>query len=100
MQLGRGLTVERRFTTPGVHPFDEVQWEKRAAVISNEKGEVVFEQKDCEVPVAWSQMATNVVVSKYYRGQLGTPRRETSVRQVISRVCDTIAQWGREGGYF
>ena len=100
MQLGRGLTVERRFTTPGVHPFDEVQWERRAAVISNEKGEVVFEQKDCEVPVAWSQMATNVVVSKYYRGQLGTPRRETSVRQVISRVCDTIAQWGREGGYF
>ncbi len=100
VQLGRGLVVERRFTTPGVHPFDEVQWEKRAAVISNEKGEVVFEQKDCEIPVSWSQMATNVVVSKYFRGPLDTPRRETSVRQVISRVCDTIAQWGREGGYF
>jgi ribonucleoside-diphosphate reductase alpha chain len=100
VQLGRGLVVERRFTTPGVHPFDEVQWDKRSAVISNEKGEVVFEQKDCEIPVSWSQMATNVVVSKYFRGQLGTPRRETSVKQVISRVCDTIAQWGREGGYF
>jgi ribonucleoside-diphosphate reductase alpha chain len=100
VQLGRGLVVERRFTTQGVHPFDEVQWEKRAAVISNEKGEVVFEQKDCEIPVSWSQMATNVVVSKYFRGQLDTPRRETSVKQVISRVCDTIAQWGREGGYF
>ncbi|HEV7678104.1 MAG TPA: vitamin B12-dependent ribonucleotide reductase [Candidatus Dormibacteraeota bacterium] len=100
VQLGRGLTVERRFTRAGVHPFDEVQWDRRAAVISNEKGEVVFEQKDCEIPVAWSQMATNVVVSKYFRGQLDTPRRETSVRQVISRVCDTIAAWGREGGYF
>jgi len=100
VQLGRGLVVERRFTTPGVHPFDEVQWEKRAAVISNEKGEVVFEQKDCEIPTSWSQMATNVVVSKYFRGQLGTPRRESSVKQVISRVCDTIAGWGREGGYF
>jgi len=100
VQLGRGLTVERRFTKPGVHPFDEVQWDKRAAVISNEKGEVVFEQKDCEIPVSWSQMATNVVVSKYFRGPLNTPRRETSVKQVISRVCDTIARWGREGGYF
>ena len=100
VQLGRGLTVERRFTTEGVHPFDEVQWEQRAAVISNEKGEVVFEQRDCEIPAPWSQMATNVVVSKYFRGQLGTSRRETSVKQVISRVCDTIARWGREGGYF
>jgi len=100
VKLGRGLVVERRFTTSGVHPFDEVQWEKRSAVISNEKGEVVFEQKDCEIPTSWSQMATNVVVSKYFRGPLDSPRRETSVRQVISRVCDTIAQWGREGGYF
>jgi len=100
VKLGRGLTVDRRFTTEGVHPFDEVQWEKRTASISNEKGEVVFEQKDCEIPVSWSQMATNVVVSKYFRGQLDTPRRETSVKQVISRVCDTIALWGREGGYF
>ncbi len=97
---GPGLTVTRRFTREGVHPFDEVQWEKRSAVIGNEKGETVFEQKEVEIPASWSQMATNVVVSKYFRGPLGTPRRETSVRQVISRVCDTIANWGREGGYF
>jgi ribonucleoside-diphosphate reductase alpha chain len=97
---GRGLTVARRFTRDGVHPFDEVAWEKRSALIGNERGETVFEQTDVEIPAAWSQMATNVVVSKYFRGPLGTPRRETSVRQVISRVCDTIADWGREGGYF
>ncbi len=96
----RGLHIERRFTKPGVHPYDEVQWERRTASIANEKGEVVFEQKDCEIPAFWSQMATNVVVSKYFRGPLGTPRRETSVRQVISRVVDTITGWGREGGYF
>jgi ribonucleoside-diphosphate reductase alpha chain len=95
-----GLRVERRFTTPGVHPYDEVRWEQRTASISNEKGELVFEQRDCEVPAFWSQMATNVVVSKYFRGPQGTPRREVSVRQVISRVVDTITGWGREGGYF
>ena len=95
-----GLRVERRFTTDGVHPFDEVAWEKRSATIANEKGETVFEQKDCDVPAFWSQMATNVVVSKYFRGALGTPRRESSVKQLISRVADTIADWGRAGGYF
>jgi len=95
-----GLRIERRFTTRGVHPYDEVRWEKRTASISSEKGELVFEQRDCEVPAFWSQMATNVVVSKYFRGPQGTPRRETSVRQVISRVVDTITGWGREGGYF
>ena len=100
MSEGGGLTISRRFTREGVHPFDEVQWEKRSAVIGNERGETVFEQHDVEIPASWSQMATNVVVSKYFRGPLGTPRRETSVRQVISRVCDTIATWGREGGYF
>ncbi|MHB8718591.1 MAG: LAGLIDADG family homing endonuclease [Candidatus Dormibacteria bacterium] len=100
MTSGAGLTVERRFTTAGVHPFDEVVWEKRSAVIGNEKGVTVFEQHDVEIPASWSQMATNVVVSKYFRGPLNTPRRETSVKQVISRVCDTIADWGREGGYF
>jgi ribonucleoside-diphosphate reductase alpha chain len=96
----RGLNVARRFTREGVHPFEEVAWEKRSAIIGNERGETVFEQQDVEIPASWSQMATNVVVSKYYRGPLGTPRRETSVRQVIARVCDTIANWGREGGYF
>jgi len=97
---GSGLRVERRFTEAGVHPFDEVRWEKRTASIANEKGETVFEQTDCEIPAFWSQMATNVVVSKYFRGALGTPRRETSVKQMISRVADTIAGWGRAGGYF
>jgi len=95
-----GLRFSRRFTKLGVHPFDEVTWEKRTASIGNEKGETVFEQRDCEVPSFWSQMATNVVVSKYFRGPLGTPRRETSVKQMISRVADTIADWGRGGGYF
>jgi len=95
-----GLHIERRFTTAGIHPFDEVRWEQRTASIANEKGELVFEQKDCEVPAFWSQMATNVVVSKYFRGPLGTPRREVSVRQMISRVVDTITGWGREGAYF
>jgi ribonucleoside-diphosphate reductase alpha chain len=95
-----GIHVERKFTREGVHPFDEVTWEQRTAAIGNEKGETVFEQKDCEMPTFWSQMATNVVVSKYFRGKLGTPRRETSVKQMISRVADTIAKWGREGGYF
>jgi len=97
---GGGIHVERRFTREGVHPFDEVTWERRTASIANEKGDTVFEQKDCEIPSFWSQMATNVVVSKYFRGPLGTSRRETSVKQMISRVADTIARWGREGGYF
>ena len=97
---GGGIHVERRFTHEGVHPFDEVTWETRTAAIGNEKGETVFEQKDCEIPTFWSQMATNVVVSKYFRGKLGTPGREHSVKQMISRVADTIGKWGREGGYF
>jgi ribonucleoside-diphosphate reductase alpha chain len=97
---GGGIHVDRRFTREGVHPFDEVTWETRTAAIGNEKGETVFEQKDCEIPTFWSQMATNVVVSKYFRGKLGTPGRENSVKQMISRVADTIGKWGREGGYF
>jgi ribonucleoside-diphosphate reductase alpha chain len=97
---GPGLTIERRFTTPGVSPYDCVEWETRSAVIQGEKGDVVFEQRDVEVPKAWSQLATNVVVSKYFRGQLGTPQRERSVRQLIGRVVDTIAAWGAEQGYF
>src|ERR1700726_461603 len=97
---GGGIHVERKFTHEGVHPFDEVTWERRTAAIGNEKGETVFEQKDCEIPTFWSQMATNVVVSKSFRGALGPRRRETSVKQMISRVADTIAGWGRAGGYF
>src|SRR3954447_23130854 len=96
----RGLRFERYYTTPGVDPFDTVEWELRHAVISNEKGEKVFEQKDVEMPKFWSQTATNVVVSKYFRGQLNTPDRERSVRQLIGRVADTVAAWGRADGYF
>jgi ribonucleoside-diphosphate reductase alpha chain len=96
----RGLRFERFFTTPGEDPFDTVEWELRNAVISNEKGEKVFEQKDVEFPKFWSQTATNVVVSKYFRGQIGSPERERSVRQLIGRVVDTLADWGRDGGYF
>ncbi|MEM7049170.1 MAG: vitamin B12-dependent ribonucleotide reductase [Acidobacteriota bacterium] len=95
-----GLVFERKFTEPGVDPFDAVEWERRDALIANEKGESVFEQKDVEVPKFWSQTATNVVVSKYFRGQLDTPQRESSVRQMISRVVDTMTDWGRHGGYF
>ncbi|MBI3800212.1 MAG: vitamin B12-dependent ribonucleotide reductase [Deltaproteobacteria bacterium] len=96
----KGIKVKRHFTRPGAHPFAEVEWEKRSAVISGEKGEVVFEQHEVEVPKSWSQLATNVVVSKYFRGPLGTPQREHSVRQLIGRVVDTITGWGRKDGYF
>src|SRR5712692_6927034 len=96
----KGIKVKRYFTRPGVHPFAEIEWEKRSAVISGEKGEVVFEQHDVEIPKSWSQLATNVVVSKYFRGPLGTLQREYSVRQLISRVVDTITDWGRKDGYF
>jgi len=97
---GTGLTVERYFTSPDVDPFDTVEWELRSATIGNEKGETVFEQNDVEIPTSWSQLATNVVVSKYFRGHLGTPDRETSVRQLIGRVVGKIRAWGEEGGYF
>lgn len=96
----RGLTFQRAFTKPGVHPFDEVEWELRTAVITNEKGERIFEQKDVEIPKSWSMTATNVVVSKYFHGALGTPEREHSVRQLIERVARTIQRWGIQGGYF
>jgi ribonucleoside-diphosphate reductase alpha chain len=95
-----GLRVERRFTAVGVDPYDTVEWETREARITNEKGETIFEQVGVEVPASWSQTATNVVSSKYFRGHLGTPERETSIRQLISRVADTVAGWGRAGGYF
>ncbi|MFI5227277.1 MAG: hypothetical protein ACHQ3P_11445, partial [Candidatus Limnocylindrales bacterium] len=96
----RGLTIERRWTRPGVHPYDEIAWELRDASIGNESGKVVFEQKDVEVPTFWSQLATNVVVSKYFRGHVGTPERETSVRQLIDRVVLTIAAWAETQRYF
>ncbi len=94
-----GLTVERRFTTAGVHPFDEVEWEVRDAVIGDPENPA-FEQHGVEFPKFWSQNATNIVAQKYFRGKLGSPERESSVKQMISRVAGTIAGWGREGGYF
>src|SRR5229473_466743 len=95
-----GLPWKRYFTRPGVAPFDEVQWETREASITNEKGEVVFEQHDVEIPTTWSQVATNVVVSKYFRGVIGTPERERSVKQLIGRVVRTIHGWANKQGYF
>ncbi|MEY3030535.1 MAG: hypothetical protein RL058_898, partial [Actinomycetota bacterium] len=95
------IGVKRLFSSPGVNPYDEVVWERRDARITNWKdGSVAFEQLDVEFPVSWSVNATNIVSQKYFRGTLGTPERETSVRQVIDRVVNTITTWGREGGYF
>jgi ribonucleoside-diphosphate reductase alpha chain len=98
--LSPGLEFPRYFTLPGVDPFDEVEWEIRSAVIGNEKGKVVFEQRDVEIPKTWSQQATNIVVSKYFRGQMGSPDRERSVRQLIGRVADTITMWAKAQNYF
>src|SRR5688572_7719465 len=95
-----GIEFPRYFTLPGVDPFDEVTWDQRSAVIGNERGEVVFEQRDVEIPSFWSQQATNIVVSKYFRGQIGAPEREHSVKQLIGRVVNTITEWARTDGYF
>jgi len=95
-----GIAIDRFFTKAGVDVYDTCEWEMRSAAITNESGGIVFEQKDVEMPKFWSQMATNVVVSKYFRGHIGSPDRETSVRQLIGRVVRTITGWGREGGYF
>src|SRR5664279_6604810 len=95
-----GLNIERFFTRHGVDPFDTVDWERRDAVISGADGKVFFEQRGVEFPKLWSQTATNVVVQKYFRGTLGTPEREHSVRQMIARVADTIYGWGKADGYF
>jgi ribonucleoside-diphosphate reductase alpha chain len=97
---GVGLRFGRHFTPPGSHAFDLVEWERRTAAITGEKGQLIFEQKDVEVPRSWSQLAINVVAQKYFRGGQGTPERETSVRQLIDRVVETLARWGRDGGYF
>src|SRR3712207_6633182 len=96
---GEALAVRRLFTQPGVHPFESVEWEIRDARIGH-GDRVAFEQKDVEFPKTWSQNATNIVAQKYFRGQLGSPARERSVKQMISRVAGTIADWGRQRGYF
>ena len=95
------IGLRRYFTTAGVDPYDTVTWEKRDARIANWKtGEVAFEQLGVEVPDFWSVNATNILAQKYFRGTLGTPERETSLRQVVDRVVNTITKWGIEDGYF
>ena len=96
----RGLRVQRFFSTEAKNPFDEIEWDRRTAVIRDEKGKTIFEQTNCEVPKFWSQLATNVVASKYFYGENGTAEREYSVRQLIHRVTRTIADWGIRDGYF
>src|SRR5579883_721348 len=96
----KGISLPRLFTNPAVEPMAQVDWERRSAVIAGEDGHVVFEQRDVEVPRFWSQTATNVVVSKYFRGPLNDPKRETSVRQLIARVVETITGWGKAQNYF
>ncbi len=96
---GRAMSISRRFTEPGVHPFDTVQWELRDARIGH-GDKVAFEQLGVEFPATWSQNSTNIVAQKYFRGQLDTPARERSVKQMIGRVAGTISDWGRSRGYF
>ena len=103
-ESGGGVKIERVFTSGGdgqrIDPVESVAWEFRDATISAEGGTVVFEQKDVEVPAEWSQLATNVVASKYFRGAMGTPERETSVKQLVGRVVGSVRTWGLEQGYF
>ncbi len=94
-----GLAIERRFSTDGTHPFDEIEWEMRDAIIGD-PADPAFEQREVEFPKTWTQNATNIVAQKYFRGQLGSPDRESSVKEMVGRVAGTIAQWGRDGGYF
>ena len=96
----RGLMFDRHFTRPGVSPFDELTWEFRDAVIQDFKGKIIFEQKNVEVPTSWSMTATNIVASKYLHGQVGTPDRESGVRALVSRVAESIRDWGKRDGYF
>ncbi len=95
-----GLSFSRYFTTPGISPYDQVQWELRDAVIQDWKGKLIFEQKNVESPTDWSMTATNIVASKYLHGLVGTPERESGVRALITRVAESIRDWGIQGGYF
>jgi ribonucleoside-diphosphate reductase alpha chain len=96
----KGLSFKRFFSTEGVHPYDQLEWDTRSAIIKDESGRPVFEQKDIEAPKSWSQQATNIVASKYFRGAMGSPEREYSVKQLVSRVVETIAGWAVKQGYF
>src|SRR3984957_12485942 len=95
-----GVDFPRYFTEVGKNPYDQVKWDLRNASIGNDKGAVIFEQRDVEAPADWSQTATNIVVSKYFYGKVGSPERETSVRQLIGRVVDSITGWGKAQRYF
>jgi len=99
-QRTTGLEFQRCFTNGIMSPYDAVAWERRTAAIGNDKGQVIFKQENVEVPKSWSQTATNIVASKYFHGKVNTPERETSVRQLIGRVVDTIVRWGQDSGYF
>jgi ribonucleoside-diphosphate reductase alpha chain len=99
-QTERGLIFTRRFTSEGVSPYDEIQWDQRTASIADQNGNSIFEQKDVEAPVDWSVTATNIVASKYLHGHVGTPEREKGVRHLVARVAETIRDWGLTGGYF
>ncbi|MHC5095933.1 MAG: LAGLIDADG family homing endonuclease, partial [Planctomycetota bacterium] len=96
----KGLKISQHFSTPGIHPFDEIEWEKRQAKITDETGKTIFEQKNAEVPENWSQLATKVVVSKYFYGDINSGQRENSVKQLVHRVCRAIADRGFKDGYF
>lgn len=97
---GKGMTIRRYYTVPGIHPFDKVEWERRAATLTDMSGKIIFEQTGVEIPSFWSQTATNIVAQKYFHGVPGTPQREQSVKQLVDRVSRTIAEWGRQDGYF
>src|SRR5438045_5784201 len=99
VEEGARLGVKRFFTIPGRDPFDEIEWETRDAIIPGRDGPA-FEQRGVEFPKFWSQTATNIVAQKYFRGRLSSPERESSVKQMVGRVVDTIVAWGKEGGYF
>ena len=93
----QGLQVDAFFSTPGVHPFDKLQWEKRSAKIASDSGDAVFEQDNIEIPTTWSQLATKVVASKYFFGDIETGQRENSLKQLVHRVSRTIANRGKKG---
>src|ERR1700735_3563570 len=95
-----GLTFKRFFTNAGVSPYDELEWELRTAQITDSQGGIIFEQQNVEVPKDWSMTATNIVASKYLHGQVGTPERESGVRALITRVAESIRDWGIRDGYF
>ena len=96
----KSLPIERIFSDATVKPFDQIEWENRTAEITDDGGKVIFKQENVEVPKSWSLLATKVVVSKYFYGEQNTAERETSVRQLIHRVCRTIADWGVRGRLF